>query len=141
MTGFGFNLSYLGGNEESYQIYQSILGKRIEAIRLDKEANGGDGGLWLQMVGLERPVLLVDDARSCCESRWMECDDNLPYFVGAEITEVETRSGADATEEYGDVKETLFVNIVTSAGPIELKAYNSHNGYYGGIMPKFRYAE
>lgn len=77
-----------------------------------------------------------DNGQSCCESRYMTTDDDLPSFVGAKVVSLEAVEGPDIPyeeESYGDVHEQMFVKLETTAGTITLVTHNEHNGYYGGF--------
>lgn len=83
------------------------------------------------------PTLKIfDDARYCCEHRYMNCDDNLSDFNGAKLLRVEVAdgNGNGAGSEYDDeLVDILFLKIHTSEGIITVANYNEHNGYYGGF--------
>jgi hypothetical protein len=77
-------------------------------------------------------IMLVDEGQSCCESRYMSTDDDLNYFVGAELTGAELADGPDEGGE-DDCHETQFLKITTSKGVFTMVNHNEHNGYYGGF--------
>ncbi len=79
-------------------------------------------------------VRIFDDGYSCCEHRYMNCDDDLAAFAGAEFFNAELREGPNIEDgEYGDVKECEFLVVTTSTGSFTVASYNEHNGYYGGF--------
>lgn len=86
----------------------------------------------------------IDNGQSCCEN-WGyyithdDCDD-LSSFIGAEILNYDQLKDSlnygsnykDGLEEYScDAGGTMYVNIKTSRGLLQLTVYNDHNGYYG----------
>lgn len=103
-----------------------VLGKRIRAIAIlddDKLVIEVEDGYRIQ---------ISDDARSCCESRYMTCDDDLGTYVGATLVSIDVENGPDL--EAGDMcHETQFLRISTDLGTIVATTHNVHNGYYGGF--------
>lgn len=103
----------------------------------DKYPTHGDG---YKITTNEQEILIVvDNSSSCCEQwGYFSSEDNLKDFVGAEINNinlVDTALNVKAMEKeipYGvDCGDTMFVNIETNKGTLQLAVYNSHNGYYG----------
>ena len=87
--------------------------------------------------------VLIDNGQCCCEN-WghMTSEDDLSYYVGAELLEVNVTDIAlnqkvltQMNEDYIDNREIQFVDFKTNLGTFQLAVYNSHNGYYGhGIL-------
>ncbi len=105
---------------------QKTRGAKIKTVYLD--------GDWSLLFDLEdgRTLEFRDNGQSCCEHRYMHCDDDLPSFVGAEIL------GADLGEpenlpSTGEEHEMQFLRVMTSRGAIVVSNHNEHNGYYGGF--------
>ena len=73
-----------------------------------------------------------DGGQSCCEHRYMVCDDNLTEYVGAKLTNVISKPASFVDEDY-DVHETMFIDFETTNGVFTIVNHNSHNGYYGGF--------
>lgn len=91
-------------------------------------------------------LTLWDDARYCCESRSMSCDDDLTHFGGATLTDAEVRDvgGEEAlknVDDDGDVREVQFLVVTTSLGAFTVANHNHHNGYYGGFDVCARFDE
>jgi hypothetical protein len=129
--GIGAMLSYLGGNEKTVKAVQNAIGKDIVNIACDEAA--------LRMaLSNGKNYTISDDGQSCCESRYMSCDDVLQSFVGATISGIEQRDGSgwlnnhENTYTYGS-HDVEFVVISTNKGAITLASHNEHNGYYGGF--------
>ena len=80
---------------------------------------------------------LWDDGQSCCESRYMNTDDDLSFVDGATLDKLELRDGPDVSSEddYG-CKDSQFLIVTTSKGSFTVVNYNEHNGYYGGFQIK-----
>lgn len=73
-----------------------------------------------------------DDGQSCCEHRYMTCDDDLSYFVGAYLCDAEVRDGPK-DDESGEPHEQQFLIVTTNKGDFTVANHNEHNGYYGGL--------
>jgi len=124
MDGFGVNLRRLMGDNGAKQ-FLACKDKKITAVSLESETLRieVEGGLW---------VSFTDDGQSCCESRYMVCDDDLPSFVGSTLLDASLDSADLAEAEYGD-HEIQFLRVKTSTGMISVANHNEHNGYYGGF--------
>jgi len=121
-------LSYDKGTAETVEW---MLHRIIKSAEVDAGANGGNG--CLRLFFDDGVVELMDGGQTCCEARYMKCDDDLSQFVGAEVVSVEKREGPDEKNEYGDEHETCFLHVNTSRGTIVACCHNEHNGYYGGF--------
>ncbi|MGB1277639.1 MAG: DUF7448 domain-containing protein, partial [Nannocystaceae bacterium] len=110
----------------------AFVGQKIRSIELDKERNGGDGGVVLTFEG-GRAFMLYDCARSCCESRYITTDDDLGSFAGATLADIDVAEGP-TTEVDGEPHETAFLKVKTSLGDVTFETHNEHNGYYGGMI-------
>lgn len=124
--GFGVMINMLGGNRESVAAVQAAQGKTITSVALVDDA------LKFEFEDGSR-LTLRDDGQSCCESRYMQTDDDLPYYVGAKFLNAEIRDGGSTESEYGDTHEIQFLVITTDRGTFSMASHNEHNGYYGGF--------
>lgn len=137
-NGIGFILGLLGGNHESANAAAAASEKTIRAVTLaDGEGDSQTGMAFLFTD--DTAVIFYDDARSCCEHRFMSTDDDLAPFVGAILHRV-SLSEKNAPDDHGqsndddgEVHEWCFVDFVTSVGVFTATMHNRHNGYYGGI--------
>jgi len=83
--------------------------------------------------------VLISNDQTCCETwGYMTSEDDLSYFVGAELLEVKVTDTAlnqkiltKIDDEYIDTNQVQFVDFKTSKGTFQLAVYNSHNGFYG----------
>lgn len=123
--GIGAMLHYLGGG--SKEDPKSFYGRTITAAEMNDEKlllsfdDGQRIGIW-------------DNGQSCCESRYMTCDDDLQSLVGHKLLRIEAKPGPGESEgDYGDVHEQVFVEVGTDSGFITIANHNKHNGYYGGF--------
>lgn len=124
--GLGVMIGMLGGNEDSAKAFSSSIGKQITSLSLAGDALN---------IGLNdnSKLILKDEGQSCCEHRYMVCDDGLDYFVGSTLLGGELRDGGGKEGEHGDTHEIQFLVITTSKGMFTVSNHNEHNGYYGGF--------
>lgn len=86
-------------------------------------------------------LLIADEGQSCCEQRYMTCDDNLA-LEGGRLQSIDLEAGGDSTDGgYGDAHEQQFLKIRTSEGDLTAVTHNEHNGYYGGFSIKATWIE
>lgn len=79
-------------------------------------------------------IRIWDDGQSCCESRYMTCDDSLSDLNGKTLLEINVKEGPETRGEYGDDHEIAFLEIKTTDGTsVSFATHNEHNGYYGGF--------
>ena len=65
--------------------------------------------------------VLIEDGQSCCESwGYITTNEDLSYFVGAELYKVEL------TDTALNKKPIVFVDFATSKGVFQLAVYNAH---------------
>ena len=77
---------------------------------------------------------IYDDGQSCCESRYMTCDDDLSLFEGSNFADISLNTVKGATNETeDDIHEIMFLDIHTSIGVFTICTHNEHNGWYGGF--------
>jgi len=124
--GLGVMLGMLSGNEETVNVLKSSLGKTISNIELV------DDKLRFTFTDNSK-IVLFDDGQSCCESRYMTTDDDLPFFKDCTFDDIEIRDAPNLPYEYGD-HEVQFLLITTSKGIFTMETHNEHNGYYGGFL-------
>lgn len=124
--GMGVMINMLMGSNGA-EVFKAAVGKKLAELEVDAATNtlrlrfeDGTG------------IRLSDDGQSCCESRYMTCDDDLSHFVGATLTDGEVRD-APRVEDDCEVHDQQFLVITTSAGSFTVANHNEHNGYYGGF--------
>lgn len=74
-----------------------------------------------------------DMGQSCCESRYMTCEDDLSRFIGGRLLDLTL---SDAPTQDGDLDsqhDIQFLHVATSNGTFSVSNHNEHNGYYGGF--------
>lgn len=134
--GLGFMIGQLFGHDSRGDLFKAAVGHTIKSVTMDKTGNGGDGALMFDMDGCEG-FTIVDDARSCCESRYMTTDDDLDHYKDSLLIGIEVKDGP-TIEEDGEPHEQLFLIVKTNKGEFTVVTHNAHNGYYGGISPVIR---
>ena len=139
LTMFGARHSSLG---ESYRTMlsddgstataiRSCLGKTVVSIRLDVTSDPHA----LRIAFADSVLSIFDSGQSCCETRYMACDDDLPSFSGGVLVEVDVRTAAQTSDSVPEWSEhdIQFLVVKTSKGDITVATHNEHNGYYGGF--------
>jgi hypothetical protein len=125
-------LGMLSGDDSSARAVQDAIGRTIASVAVEREG-GPERDSALVLTFTDGAVLTVwDGGRSCCESRYLTCDDDLAAFAGDTLRGVEVADGP-TTEEHGDPHETAFLKVRTDRGVITATTHNEHNGYYGGF--------
>jgi hypothetical protein len=76
-------------------------------------------------------LCIRDDGQSCCEYRYMTCDDDLSKFRLARLLDITEKEGPTTGDD--ELHEEVFIHIETDKGSIVLCSHNEHNGYYGGF--------
>lgn len=129
--GMGVVIGMLGGNADTVDAYHASLNKTISSISINDDvlSIGFDDGSTLNA---------KDDGQSCCEHRYMVCDDDLPHFIGAKLTKLELKNAPNEPDDYGE-HEVQFLEISTSNGSFSIANHNEHNGYYGGFWVTLNY--
>lgn len=77
-------------------------------------------------------ITLTDEGQSCCEDRYITCDDNISDLHGDVLRTIEVSDGGSIETDYGD-HEMAIVKIASDKSSITLTTHNEHNGYYGGF--------
>lgn len=129
--GVGVLLHHLfDDNHETAETLQAALGKVIADARMD---NNADPNRLVLRFTDGTGLYAYDDGQSCCETRYMTTDDDLPSFVGATFNGFELRDAPNRETEWGEPHEVQFLLTNTSKGVFTLETHNEHNGYYGGF--------
>lgn len=122
--GLGVWIDSLRGRGDTGESVRAALGRTIKSAKVDSDRLivAFDDGATLR---------LWDNGQSCCESRYMVCDDDLASFAGAKLVRIETRDAPSI--EGGEVHDVEFLVLVTDKGDLVVSNHNEHNGYYGGF--------
>lgn len=124
--GLGVMINQLFGDPSmTANAVRACLGKEIESVTL-----GEDNELRFALKGVGE-LALRDDGQSCCESRYMRTDDDLPYYAGATLLGIEVADGPSIDD--GEAHDTQFLKVTTSKGAFTVVSHVEHNGYYGGF--------
>lgn len=125
MRGIGAMLNDLADNESSVAAFKAVVGAKIKEVTFS-------GGALHFVMDSGFKFRFEDQGQSCCEYRYMTCDDDLTKFSGANLTGAEVRDQPSGAQEYGE-HEISFLVVDTSLGSFTCAAHNEHNGYYGGF--------
>lgn len=125
--GIGVMIQMLGGNEDTVKAVSASLGKKIVAVRLDKERDRVEIDL-----ADHTQLTLWDGGQSCCESRYITTDDDLTKITNTALRDIELADAPPITAEYEE-HEVQFLHIRTPKGTATFETHNEHNGYYGGF--------
>lgn len=122
------------GQEKSAEAFNACVGKTITALELRDKYEDGEhfDGLYFTFEDGSR-MKLSDEGQDCCEFRYMQTDDELPYFVGSKLVGVEVADGPDIGSGEDDAHETAFLRVTTDRGVFTIVTHNENNGYYGGF--------
>lgn len=121
--GIGAMLHALGGgseNDPKRYHGQKVMSAEIADNRLKLGLSGG------------KFIEIWDNGQSCCEHRYMTCDDDVKSLVGGTLTRIEAKNAPDL-DAGGETHEQVFVEVATDKGFITIANHNEHNGYYGGF--------
>lgn len=124
--GMGVMIGMLGGNESTVTAIKESLGKTIRSVELKDDI--------LRLTFDDGSILSLRDAgQSCCESRWMSTDADLPYYAGAVLQDISLASAEIAPPEGSGCYDAQFLQVHTSKGILDAVTHVNHNGYYGGF--------
>ena len=128
--GLGVIINMLGGNAETVDAVNKCVNQTITSLKVEKDE------LVIAFANNTK-LILWDDGQSCCEYRYMVCDDkqDLQQFVGATLVGFEIKEAPELPLEYG-AHEVQFLDVKTSKGVFQCATHNEHNGYYGGFYVK-----
>jgi hypothetical protein len=119
------------------ELLSLIVGKPILSVKIIKEDKGEyQEDVDTIVIELEDGFILKlsDEGQSCCEERYITCDDNLSDLIGSKFTGIRELSTTDeiGEEDYGS-HEIIFIEIRAEDTVCTVCTHNVHNGYYGGF--------
>lgn len=126
VVGMGAVRNWADDNE--LKLFKKYHGQKIKTASLFDDA--------LVLEFSTGKLVIEDDGQSCCESRYLTCDDDVKSIVGGALIDIDVKQGPGI--ESDECHETTFVEVLTSAGFINFTAHNEHNGYYGGFSIRMR---
>jgi hypothetical protein len=109
-----------------------FVGKKIEKVYIDPEYNNSDGGLVVELEG-NKKIILFDDNRQSCESRFVRSNDDLSWFEGTTFKGIQIKNMKDTRDEFDEIHETQFIHVLTGIGNIIMEVHNIHSGHDGGF--------
>ena len=126
-TGLGVMLRALSiGNDKTRSAIQESLDKTITDVIIE------DDNLYINFTD-NTALRIWDGGQSCCEHRYMVCNDDLNEFAGVKLTNVYSKPVTFTKDDWGSRHETMFLDFETTNGVFTIVNHNSHNGYYGGF--------
>jgi len=123
--GMGAMLHYLGGGSDYNP--EEFVGKTIIKAKLNEE----DDRVEITFDNNET-IHIWDNGQSCCEYRYITCDDDWSNIIGGKLLAIETKEGPEIEKDY-EYHESVFIDIKTDKGFVTFTTHNEHNGYYGGF--------
>ena len=88
----------------------------------------------LTIKGLNLTATICDEV-SCCESRYMVCEDDLSSFIGAQLLRIEYAENVAQDEDQGSYTDVGWLKVTTTQGVFTVNTYNENGGYYSGLSP------
>src|SRR5574341_1023001 len=121
---------------------QRAVGKRIQRVKLVDRGSGEQlpdcSATELVITFGAGKLVVTDEGQSCCEHRYMSTDDDLKYFKGAVLLDVQLREGSSGGSGE-DCDDTLFLDVRTDKGVFTVVNHNEHNEWYGGFCIEARW--
>lgn len=85
---------------------------------------------------------IFDDGQSCCERRYLKCDDEMSNIIGGKILSIEEKIGPSSSDDEGyTYYDQVFIEVKTDKGFINLNMHNEHNGFYGCFSLRIKKVE
>ena len=123
MIGIGAMLHQLGGGSD--ENLSDYYGKTISKADINEDR------MFIELDGVTI-IKIWDNGQSCCESRYITCDDDVSDLVGHKLISIEAKGGGEKGTDYG-THECVFIEVSTDKDSIKFCTHNEHNGYYGGF--------
>ena len=120
---------------DAKEVVEEVVGKTIVDVDFNE-----DGLFLLFEYGIK--VHIYDNGQSCCEHRYIVCDDDVSSLIGQKFKGIEEKECSDISQEDDyDVHDIMFVEVQTFSNSIALVTHNEHNGYYGGFILDVKYVK
>jgi hypothetical protein len=130
--GFGVLINLFKGNKETISALREAIGQKIVSITLEGRWDDEVSDLIRIVLDGGKTLRVWDAGQSCCESRYIVCDADLPSYVGQTIREFRQGEYETSQGDYDDHNTQAFL-IDTTEGTIDFVTHVEHNGYYGGF--------
>lgn len=127
MNGLGYNIFMLsGGSKHSSEEY---VGKTVKNAVIEDS---------VLLVDFEdgTKISIFDGGQSCCELRYMTCDDDPTALIGGIWVSAQVQDGPSVQGKdnpYSEDHDQQFLIVQSTTGTITIANHNEHNGYYGGF--------
>ena len=116
----------LDGKTLDEKVLDEVTGERILEIVFMPDAT-----LVIEFSGDRKLTISAQDP-DCCAILYLVCDDDVTPFKGSFFRGILAKPAECKDEQYSDVHEIQFFELMTSMGSINLVCHNEHNGYYSG---------
>lgn len=123
--GVGAMLHHLGGGSENS--VEKYKGRMIMEAYFNEKDNAFE-----ITFNDNLKIIITDEGQSCCESRYMTCDDDTKFMTGAKLLDIIVKKIDEKEEDY-DCHEIAFLEVQTDKGSATFCTHVEHNGYYGGF--------
>lgn len=124
MRGIGSMLHSMGGGSKNSA--DKYYGRKIKSA----EFTGGSFDIIFED---GTKIEITDEGQSCCENRYMTCDDDTAQLVGQTLKHIAVKeSSGDSESDYG-VHEICFLEVQGDQSSVTFATHNEHNGFYGGF--------
>lgn len=125
MIGLGAMIHYLGRGSEHDPA--KFYGRKIKKAFIENDK-------FVIEFTDKSQISIWDNGQSCCESRFMTCDDDPSSLKGGKLIKVEVKEFKSSDDDDYYCHDQCFVEIATDKkGFVTLVNHNQHNGYYGGF--------
>lgn len=115
------------GDESTKDAIVNSLNKTITLVTIE------DDNLYINFDD-DTALRIWDGGQSCCEHRYMKCDDDLKDYIGAKLTNVYAKPISISDSEDNYILESIFFDFETTNGVFTIVNHNYHNGFYGGFL-------
>ena len=111
---------------EQSKITKPVIIERIDSVDIPHGRLGYD---FIMSDKSKNITLAISNEQNCCEQYGVHTKSIMESFIGATYKHIDIKDVMD-DEGSDDVAKQLKIYIHTDRGPIYIKFYNSHNGYY-----------
>jgi hypothetical protein len=112
-----------GGSANSPDKY---YGRKIKRAEIDEDR--------LKIEFVDGVIIhLWDNGQTCCEVRYVSCDDDVDDLIGGKLVKIESKESVERADFEGELHEMIFIEVATDKASITLCTHNVHDGRYGGF--------
>lgn len=137
--GMGVMINMLfGDGRKTNEALMEAIGRTITSVEIkdldSKEDREREENQHI-VIGLDngKKLIIFDSGQSCCESRYITTDADLPSYIGKSIMGFRQGEYKGVEDDHGESHDCQSLLIDTSEGVIDFVTHVEHNGYYGGF--------